>query len=120
MHTGTSHGVCTNSDSGFLNDIHINYFRQAVNKGGYEILLMGSCRLLEPYYRKILFTPKLSASIYWLALSWIQLVVSTSAGPPWGGLYLKPPSPGGIVDGVTTTPVSGFAGFFPVIFQYQK
>ena len=26
------------------------------------------------------------------------------AGPPWGGLYLKPPSSGGLCDGVTTIP----------------
>ena len=31
-------------------------------------------------------------------------VASVSAGPPWGGLYLKPPSPGGLCDGVTTIP----------------
>ncbi len=31
-------------------------------------------------------------------------VASVSAGPPWGGLYLKPPSAGGLCDGVTTMP----------------
>ncbi len=34
----------------------------------------------------------------------ITLVASESAGPPWGGLYLKPPSVGGLCDGVTTMP----------------
>ncbi len=29
----------------------------------------------------------------------ITLVASVSAGPPWGGLYLKPPSVGGLCDG---------------------
>ena len=29
---------------------------------------------------------------------------SVSAGPPEGGLYLKPPSSGGLCDGVITTP----------------
>ena len=38
------------------------------------------------------------------ASSWIQRVTSVSAGPPLGGLYLKPPSSGGLCDGVTTTP----------------
>ena len=38
------------------------------------------------------------------ASSWIQPVTSVSAGPPWGGLYLNPPSPGGLCDGVTTMP----------------
>ena len=31
-------------------------------------------------------------------------VTSVSAGPPFGGLYLKPPSSGGLCDGVTTIP----------------
>lgn len=39
-----------------------------------------------------------------LARSWIQPVASDPAGPPWGGLYLNPPSPGGLCEGVTTTP----------------
>ena len=28
------------------------------------------------------------------------LVTALAAGPPWGGLYLKPPSSGGLCDGV--------------------
>ena len=39
-------------------------------------------------------------------------VASVSAGPPWGGLYLKPPSDGGLCDGVTTMP-SASPDFFP-------
>ena len=39
-----------------------------------------------------------------LARSWIHRVASVSAGPPLGGLYLKPPSSGGLCDGVTTIP----------------
>ena len=31
-------------------------------------------------------------------------VIFVSAGPPSGGLYLKPPSSGGLCDGVTTIP----------------
>ena len=38
------------------------------------------------------------------ARSWIRPVTSVSAGPPSGGLYLKPPSAGGLCDGVTTIP----------------
>jgi hypothetical protein len=34
----------------------------------------------------------------------ITPVASVSAGPPLGGLYLKPPSRGGLCDGVTTMP----------------
>ncbi len=38
------------------------------------------------------------------ARSAIQPVASVSAGPPFGGLYLNPPSRGGLWDGVTTMP----------------
>ena len=34
----------------------------------------------------------------------IAPVASVSAGPPLGGLYLNPPSLGGLCDGVTTIP----------------
>src|SRR3954453_1073582 len=39
-----------------------------------------------------------------LARPAIHPVASVSAGPPLGGLYLKPPSRGGLCDGVTTMP----------------
>ena len=48
-----------------------------------------------------------------LARSSIQEVTSESAGPPWGGLYLKPPSRGRIVRGSdddAVAPVGGAAG----------
>ncbi len=34
----------------------------------------------------------------------IHLVAVVSAGPPLGGLYLKPPSSGGLWEGVMTMP----------------
>src|SRR5258705_426872 len=39
-----------------------------------------------------------------LAARSMAAVISVSAGPPLGGLYLKPPSSGGLCDGVITTP----------------
>ena len=49
-------------------------------------------------------TPSRPAAISAFARSAIHPVASVSAGPPWGGLYLKPPSRGGLCDGVTTMP----------------
>ena len=49
-------------------------------------------------------TPSRPASISSLARSAIHPVASVSAGPPCGGLYLKPPSVGGLWDGVITIP----------------
>ncbi|KAF5046488.1 hypothetical protein DSECCO2_470270 [anaerobic digester metagenome] len=48
-------------------------------------------------------TPEVSASSA-LARFSIQPVTSVPAGPPWGGLYLMPPSSGGLWDGVMTSP----------------
>jgi len=51
--------------------------------------------------RRTAFSPSASSS---LARSWISLVMSVPAGPPSGGLYLNPPSGGGLCEGVTTIP----------------
>ncbi len=40
----------------------------------------------------------------WLARAAITEVASPPAGPPEGGLYLMPPSRGGLCEGVTTMP----------------
>ena len=39
-----------------------------------------------------------------MAASCTPLVMSSAAGPPLVGLYLKPPLSGGLCDGVTTMP----------------
>ena len=50
----------------------------------------------------------------------IQLVASESAGPPCGGLYLKPPSWGGLCDGVITMPsASPSARFAGSLFHFR-
>ena len=49
-------------------------------------------------------TPLRPARSSSLARAAITPVASVSAGPPVGGLYLKPPSRGGLCDGVTTMP----------------
>ena len=50
------------------------------------------------------FTPELPPRSSSLARSCTQPVTSVSAGPPLVGLYLKPPSSGGLCDGVMTMP----------------
>ncbi len=53
---------------------------------------------------EIRFTPSSRVSSRRLASVSIQLVISRPAGPPCGGLYLKPPLRGGLCEGVTTMP----------------
>jgi len=63
------------------------------------LLFLQTARALET--RRTPFSPSASSSF---ARSWICRVMSVPAGPPSGGLYLKPPSGGGVCDGVTTIP----------------
>ena len=58
-------------------------------------------------------TPSSPAAISSLARAAMTEVASVSAGPPWGGLYLKPPSDGGLCDGVTTMPSASPDGSCP-------
>jgi hypothetical protein len=51
-----------------------------------------------------------------LARSSIPLVTPVSAGPPCGGLYLNPPSSGGLWDGVITIP-SARPSFRPRLWE---
>ena len=50
----------------------------------------------------IRFTSPSPCSINSFAWASIQLVTRVFAGPPFGGLYLIPPSSGGLCDGVMT------------------
>src|SRR5690606_14906266 len=63
----------------------------------------------------ILFTLRLLSSNNRLARSSIQEVSAVPAGPPWGGLYLKPPSSGGLWEGVITIP-SARRSFVPLLY----
>ena len=47
----------------------------------------------------------------------IHLVAVVSAGPPLGGLYLKPPSSGGLWLGVMTMPSAGVLAARGVVFE---
>src|SRR5487761_2034777 len=50
------------------------------------------------------FTPVRACSSRSLAAASMPPVMSSPAGPPFGGLYLKPPLSGGLCEGVTTMP----------------
>ena len=69
-----------------------------------DVVVRRSCAAARLLERDCAATPSSPASSSRFASSWIQPVTSVSAGPPFGGLYLKPPSSGGLCDGVTTMP----------------
>ena len=66
-----------------------------------------SCRVVGAFSAAVAAirrTPAFAAASSSFARSWIQRVTPVSAGPPCGGLYLNPPSSGGLCDGVTMIP----------------
>ena len=70
----------------------------------YEVLQRQCITFMMEDPRAIRRTLDIPSAMIWLARSWIQPVASLLAGPPSGGLYLNPPSRGGLCDGVTTIP----------------
>ena len=44
-------------------------------------------------------------------------MTSVSAGPPLGGLYLKPPSSGGLCEGVMTMPSASASGAAAIVVE---
>ena len=73
--------------------------RRSVPRKSYEPA--SAERLVE---RRRAGRPSRPSRISSLARAAMTDVASVSAGPPWGGLYLNPPSAGGLCDGVTTMP----------------
>ena len=83
--------------------VQVEHRRQVVDVGPEEVVGRRgrAARARASGTRRTSLSPPRRIS---LARSWIQPVMSLPAGPPSGGLYLKPPSRGGLCDGVTTTP----------------
>ena len=78
---------------------------KVVDVGRHKIMLpRGRLAFEAPARSGMRLTPRCRPRSSSLARSWIQPVTSVSAGPPLVGLYLKPPSSGGLCDGVMTMP----------------
>jgi len=101
--TSPTEGIDTQADLRLAYCVHIDYMSQLVNVG-VEIIVAVCCRCMQSFLERYplhAFQP-LSRNI--LAFASIHLVTVPSAGPPFGGLYLKPPSWGGLWEGVITIP----------------
>ena len=84
--------------------IHIDDIVQVLDIGQDEILLREWSLPSSPLRTARASRWRLPFASSSFARSWIHFVTSVSAGPPLGGLYLKPPSSGGLCDGVITMP----------------
>ena len=78
--------------------------REVVDVDATEVVAVRRVGRRAPVAARSARRPRLPSTSSSLARPAIHPVASVSAGPPCGGLYLKPPSRGGLCDGVTTIP----------------
>ncbi len=90
------------SDAGLPDRVEVEHVGQVVDVGRQEVV--GPSRGPGPGERHPLHASQTARIRSSLARRAIHPVASVSAGPPCGGLYLKPPSVGGLCEGVTTMP----------------
>ena len=82
--------------------VEVEHRRQVVDVGAQEVVRLGDAPRAR--VRDAAHAVQVGARGARSPASAIQPVASVSAGPPCGGLYLNPPSRGGLCDGVTTMP----------------
>jgi hypothetical protein len=90
-------------EAGAADRIHVNDILEIANVRQDEIFLVRG-RGLIAFRKRNTLDPSISRSQQFVRTILTQRVTSVSAGPPLVGLYLKPPSSGGLCDGVITMP----------------
>ena len=98
---GAPERVGADPHPGLADRVEVEHGRQVVDVGAEEVVGPAAARALANGDPADVGEP---ARISSLARAAITLVASESAGPPCGGLYLNPPSWGGLCEGVTTIP----------------
>ena len=68
------------------------------------VMPMGRCRGFQRLFEWNALHPFEMIFEKFIGFFSIQSVIACSAGPPLGGLYLNPPSEGGLCEGVMTIP----------------
>ncbi len=123
---GAAHRIHADAQAGRRDGVHVDDRRQLLDVGAQEVVAPGRREgRRRPATRRTPSRPSAPlASRIRLASSWIQRVTSVSAGPPLGGLYLKPPSSGGLCEGVTTMPSARcrheFAGWLATMIARDR
>ena len=100
---GSTQGVDCKLQLGIANRVHVHDILEIANIGQHEILLMRR-RSLDRAFERNALDASISCSQQLVRAASTQCVTSVSAGPPLVGLYLKPPSSGGLCEGVMTIP----------------
>ena len=112
---GAAQRIGADADAGRPDRVEVHHVGQVVDVGAQEVVR--AARRPGPGRSGTRRTPLSPARSSSLARSAIQPVASVSAGPPFGGLYLKPPSRGGLCDGVTTMPSARPASVVPAVVR---
>ena len=104
VHRRAAERVHAQLQAGGADRVHVDDVPQVVDIGQDEIFLVrGRCLERRGERHALHARHCRPAAARWPGPA-TQLVTSVSAGPPLVGLYLKPPSSGGLCDGVMTMP----------------
>ena len=90
-------------EMGAANGVDVDDIAEVANVRENEIFLSGGSRS-NRFFGRHASIPAFRACSSSFARFCTQPVTAVSAGPPLGGLYLKPPSSGGLCEGVMTMP----------------
>ena len=103
MDPGAAEGIDAQPDARAADRLQVDDVAQVVHVGAQVIVAMrrGGAQRLRERYALDAREPVCEQA---LAASWIQPVTSYRPGRRCGGLYLKPPSSGGLCEGVMTMP----------------
>ena len=100
VNPGTTERIDAHADIGTANRIHVEYIAE-IDHVRVEIVVAAA---RSTFSMGILCMPCRPFLRHALAFVSIQPVTLVPAGPPFGGLYLMPPSSGGLGEGAMTMP----------------
>ena len=103
MHAGAAQRIHAHANAGDADGIEIDHAAQVADVGVEKIVLARGGGAHAPARRDSAYAGQ-AVGQQRIGLFSIQPVTPVSAGPPFGGLYLKPPSSGGLCEGVMTMP----------------
>ena len=104
VHACAAERIDAHARLGAANHIEVDDVAEVRDIGADEIVFLRRRRLARACASGIPLHAVQVDAISAFARCSIHLVTSVSAGPPFGGLYLKPPPSGGLCDGVMTMP----------------
>jgi hypothetical protein len=103
MDAGTAEGINAQMKFCAANDVHVNHVAKVVDIGSDVVMPMRRRGAQRLRVRNSLHARKPRFQQF-IRFCLDPTGDDVSAGPPFGGLYLKPPSCGGLCEGVMTIP----------------